>query len=120
MRVSADGMDMRLASEFQEAARALRELEDAAGDGDGCGGHGEGLVGLMLLDGHELRIFEIGLCGLEGGEELDDDGDIVPAVVPDQENRDFDELQSMRNGQIGPALERRTCRLCANTCGLFG
>jgi hypothetical protein len=51
---------------------------------------------------------------------LDYDGDIVPAVVPDQENRDFDELQSMRDGQVGPALERRTCRLCANTCGLFG
>ena len=120
MRVygSADGMTVRMATITQEAARTLRQLKHTAGDGPRHGTHINDVLGVALRDGHQLAIFQIAPRGLQGAEKLHEDGDIVAAVVPDQENGDPDEVRPVREGQLCPRLARYTCKLCASICGL--
>ena len=103
-------MTVRMATVPQEAARTLRQLKHTAGDRPRPGTHIKGVLGPALRDGHQLPVFQIAARGLEGAEKLHEDGDIVAAVVPDQENADPDELRPVREGQLSPRLALSTCK----------
>jgi hypothetical protein len=89
---------MGIASEIEEAARALGKLEDAARDGNRPTRHLQGVVCLVLVDGYELREFQIRPRCFQRTEQLDYYGHKVSAVVPNQENRYLDDLKPVRDG----------------------
>ena len=88
----------------QEAARTLRQLKHTAGDSLRQELSATDVRRASLCDGHEVGVFEMGGCCLEGGVKSHQNRDIVSAIVPDHKYGDPDDFQPVREGQVRPAL----------------